>query len=318
VIVAAAKAVRLEAEIARRGGLGLKRVGSELVGPCVRCGGDDRFAINMAKQLWHCRACAAGGDIVDLIQHIDGVDFRTAVRTLAGFETAPPKSETPKLEGQNRPIELTNQNEIDSENTARALRIWDHAKPITGTIAERYLHSRGLRDLPSDVLRFHPSCPFGKTRHPSLLSRYTDIATNEPRVISRTALSAAGNKVGRMSLGPVGGAAIKIDDDANVEYGLAIGEGLETVLAARRLGFRPAWALGSAGAIRNFPALPGIEALTILVDHDEPDQRGRQAGQEAAAAYWHRWNDADRQVRAFSTDKAGADIADIVKRAHHG
>jgi hypothetical protein len=35
----------IEAEIARRG-IVLRRVGAELVGPCPRCGGTDRFSVN--------------------------------------------------------------------------------------------------------------------------------------------------------------------------------------------------------------------------------------------------------------------------------
>ena len=45
--------------------------------------------------------------------------------------------------------------------------------------------------------------------------------------------------------GEANGAAIKLDADEMVTMGLTIGEGIETVLSARQLGFRPAWALGS-------------------------------------------------------------------------
>ena len=41
----------------------------------------------------------------------------------------------------------------------------------------------------------------------------------------------------------------------------------------------------------NFPVLPGIEALTILVDND-----ANQAGQRAAEQCAHRWRDAGREV----------------------
>jgi putative DNA primase/helicase len=104
-------------------------------------------------------------------------------------------------------------------------------------------------------------------------------------------------------------------DDAseNVELGLAIGEGLETTLAGRQLGFGPAWALGSAGALRNFALLDGIESLTLMVDNDPADQRGRRAGGEAATECWRRWKDAGREVQAYSTDKPGTDIADVVE-----
>ena len=51
--------------------------------------------------------------------------------------------------------------------------------------------------------------------------------------------------------------------------GLAVGEGLETVLSAMKLGFSPAWALGDASNLRQFPVLSGIESLTIIVDNDK-------------------------------------------------
>jgi hypothetical protein len=54
-------------------------------------------------------------------------------------------------------------------------------------------------------------------------------------------------KIDHKALGPVGGAAIKLSDDADVTMGLIIGEGLETTLAATVFGLAPAWALGSAG-----------------------------------------------------------------------
>ena len=47
---------------------------------------------------------------------------------------------------------------------------------------------------------------------------------------------------------------------------------------------RPAWAVGCAGNLEGFPILPGIEVLTILVDHDlvvavrKPPKGARNAG----------------------------------------
>ena len=84
-----ARSVPIEAEIERRG-FKLKRAGHELIGPCPRCGGEDRFGINVAKQVWNCRGCGKGGDVIDLVQHLDGVDFIAAGTTLAG-EPPPPK-----------------------------------------------------------------------------------------------------------------------------------------------------------------------------------------------------------------------------------
>jgi putative DNA primase/helicase len=93
--------------------------------------------------------------------------------------------------------------------------------------------------------------------------------------IHRTALTKAGQKIDRRMLGPVAGAAIKIDDATDIEYGLTVCEGFETGLAGRMLGFRPTWALGSAGAIAEFPVLPGIDGLTILAETDDGGANAR-------------------------------------------
>ena len=63
----------------------------ERIGPCPKCGGDDRFSINIRKQVFHCRGCKLGGDVIELVRHLDGVDFIGACTTLAG-EPAPNKA----------------------------------------------------------------------------------------------------------------------------------------------------------------------------------------------------------------------------------
>jgi hypothetical protein len=77
-----AKHVPIEDELARRG---VKLRGKiERSGPCPKCGGDDRFSINTKKQIFHCRGCDTGGDVIALVRHLDGVDFPTALTTLTG------------------------------------------------------------------------------------------------------------------------------------------------------------------------------------------------------------------------------------------
>jgi hypothetical protein len=74
-----------------------------------------------------------------------------------------------------------------------------------------------------------------------------------------------------------------IDPFDAVTTGLHIGEGIETCLAARSLGLRPTWALGSAGAIAVFPILAGVECLTLLAEHDDASARAVNV----CAARWH-------------------------------
>ena len=92
--VSATKVITIEIELAHRG-IKLKRVGRELVGPCPVCGGRDRFAINIPKQIWNCRGCVKGGDIIALVQHLDGCDFGGALNTLAGGRRFPIRISTP-------------------------------------------------------------------------------------------------------------------------------------------------------------------------------------------------------------------------------
>lgn len=94
--IASARAVRIEDELARRGVNLNGKV--ERDGPCPKCGGDNRFSINVKKQLFNCRGCGVGGDVIDLVRHLDGVDFNRACETLAG---EPP----PKANGKDRATE---------------------------------------------------------------------------------------------------------------------------------------------------------------------------------------------------------------------
>jgi hypothetical protein len=192
-------------------------------------------------------------------------------------------------------------------------RIWRGSVDPRGTLAERYLNGRGL-DLPDDlrghVLRFHPLCPWAHKAVPALIAAFHSITkpdNDAPVAIMRVGLNADGSKIAKKMLGPVAGCAIKLDPAENVSHGLGTAEGLETALAVRATGWRPVWALGSAGAIENFPPLAGVEALTIFADNDESG-RGTEAAQACAA----RWSDAGSEVFVRTPNRTGADWADII------
>ena len=156
----------------------------------------------------------------------------------------------PKREG-NAP-----QPNLNDKRTGAALALWREGIDPRGTLAERYLTGRGLElgdDLAGEVLRWHP-------RLRAMVALFRGIRTDRPQALSRTYLDDEGRKLGRKFLGPVGGAAIKLDADENVLGGLHIGEGVETCLAARQLGLRPTWALGSCGAVAAFPSSRGSNA----------------------------------------------------------
>ncbi len=197
---------------------------------------------------------------------------------------------------------------------ARALRIWHEAGDAHGTVVETYLASRDL-DLPdgADVLRFHARCSWrdeelDRTIYvPAMIAAMRAIDNDAITAVHRTRLSSEGCKLGRRMLGIAAGAAVKLDANDVVTMGLAIGEGCETALAARQLGFKPCWAVGSAGAIAAFPVLPGVEALTILAENDP-------ANAKAVEACASRWHQADCEVTVVSPI-IGNDLNDAIQGA---
>src|SRR5258708_36525938 len=86
---------------------------------------------------------------------------------------------------------------------------------------------------------------------------------------------------------------------------LAIGEGIETCVAARQLDIASAvWALGSVGAISFFPVVDGVRELILLAE----------AGPASAGAIkicGRRWQRAKRKV-FLSRSNIGSDHNDIL------
>jgi hypothetical protein len=277
------------ASIAERLGARLKRSGpNERVGPCPVCGGCDRFGVNTRKQVFNCRHCGVGGDTITLVRHVTGLGYHEAISFIGG-EQRPWMTRA-----QAEPPEPS------TDDSAYARSVWNAGVDPRGTPVERYFAGRGLRlddDVSGLVLRWHPGIS-------AMIALFRNIETDAPQAISRTFLDGEARKIARKFLGPVAGAAIKLDADEEVLSGLHVGEGIESCLAARQIGLRPVWALGSAGAISNFPLLSGIDALSLLREHDDANAR-------AAIACGTRWKDAGREV--FDVwPNAGNDVNDAV------
>jgi DNA polymerase I-like protein with 3'-5' exonuclease and polymerase domains len=193
----------------------------------------------------------------------------------------------------------------------RAHHLWGEARPIEGTLAERYLletrriASATVSEL-NGTLRFHPACPFDGIHHPCLLALFVDVFTDEPAGIHRVALTADAQKIGRMMLGSWKPRyrAIKLLPGSGR---LTIGEGIETVLAAKHAaGGGAMWAMGSAASIGTLPILPGFTRLSILVDND-----ANGVGSNTARICGERWRAQQRSVRLLTPRRSGADFNDL-------
>jgi putative DNA primase/helicase len=303
------------AELARA--LGGKRAGRDWMTKCPAH--DERTASLSIREgnagpLVHCFAGCSQRDVIDAL-----------IRR--GLWPSPSRSPG-QTRGPSRPLPPRRSMRRDDRWRLESVaRIWREAHDPHATVAERYLNNRELEiddDLAGRVLRFHPACPWGEgAKAPCLIAAFRpivgDVEESAPPVaILRVGLTSDGEKISRKMLGQVAGCAIKLDVDADVTHGLGIAEGLETAMSLRAIGWRPVWALGSAGAIAEFPVLNGIETLTIFADNDAPApsewsptmEQPVGAGEKAARACQRRWADAGRQVRLFMPRAPGVDWAD--------
>ncbi len=196
---------------------------------------------------------------------------------------------------------------------AAVRRIWNEGKDPRGKLAEKYLRESRKLELPDElagaVLRFHPQCPWrneniGRTdRVPALIVPFRSIDDDNITGVHRIALRSDGTKIGHRMLGIVHRAAIKLDP---IGEKLAIGEGVETCMAARELGYAPAWALGSVGAISFFPVIANVKWLLLLGERGE-------ASAKALRLCRKRWRRADRRVRVTVVmPNVGNDLNDVI------
>jgi hypothetical protein len=217
------------------------------------------------------------------------------------------------IEADTSPVDASAQ----EARIAAALKIWEAAQPAQGTIVETYLDWRGCPLTPTviatDMLRFHPLCPFGGDRAPAMVAWMTDVLTGAPVGVHRTALADDGLSKRVMSNGRPCRMMMGRAKDAVVRFGditggcLGLSEGLETALSAAKIFKVSTWAALSANGMACLPIIPGVKSLTIFADHDaagisaarECKRRYKKAGIEVEVRYpltfGDDWNDHARK-----------------------
>jgi putative DNA primase/helicase len=206
--------------------------------------------------------------------------------------------------------------EDDLARIERAMAIWNEATDPCDTAAEKYLQARRLDlddDLAGGVLRFHPRTPWrnentGKTdRVPALIAAFRSIDDGAITAVHRIRVDQPERwpKTERRMLGVVHRAAVMLDP---IGPKLAIGEGIETCMAARKLDIRPAWALGSVGCISGFPVIDGVKHLVTLAE-------AGQGSREAIKFCGLRWRKAWRKVSVIVPPSGCSDLNDQLMAA---
>ena len=262
-------------EIATQIGAQLKRAGGEWVGPCPRCNGTDRFAVNPNDQVFNCRG-AVGGDVIKMVEHAGNpsadTPFFEAVEIIVGRpaprrdsqvrEHDPELARERREERKDQQIAREEAEQAKQERAAdRAARIFNDSLPILGTHADAYLRRRGIilgADFCGD-LRFAQGLEYrgyadseansetSLGMFPCMVGAIRNLLTGEIIGLHRTYLDARDpiklkppgdqrqNKA-KKSFGSVAGGGILLSP---MRSAMAVGEGIETCLSWYDLGYGP-------------------------------------------------------------------------------
>ena len=228
---------------------------------------------------WTDSATGQHGDLLDLIALNLGIaTLKDTLGEARRFLSLPQKD---RHHVPNRPANR------GSPEAAR--RLWAIGKPISSTLAERYLAKRGLMGLGHlDALRFHPRCYYWREEHrsgnppetwPALLAKVTDLDGRltglhrtwlDPATADKAPVSPP-----RKAMGNLLGHGVRMGEPNGV---LLVGEGLETMISLHLA--LPKMACVAALSANHLAALKlpkGLHRLYIAVD---PDPAGVTAAEQ--------------------------------------
>lgn len=246
----------------------LKRHGREITGPCPKCGGDDRFSVNVDKGVFQCRICHGKGGVVDLVMFCLDKSFPEALTWLCGerSEISPEERQkrTAKAEENKRRQERVAE-KLRAESIDLARKIWrEHLAASEGSPVRLYLERRGfdrerLQELPK-CLRYAPDLAYTVDRGngwetlfrgPAMLASIVDNAGQLVGVhrtwIDLSTLSGKRQIVDPVSgkelpskkvIGSKKGGAIRLTGPRRSSI-LVMGEGIETTFSALVAGVYP-------------------------------------------------------------------------------
>ena len=230
---------------------------------------------------WTDAATGEHGDLLDLIaanQHLSTLrDTLDEARRFLSLPRTEHRDElaTPAVRG--------------SPEAAR--RLWAMSKPVRGTTAQAYIHSRGITDLRDCTsLRFHPRCfyrpdrddePDVRTAWPTLIAAVTDLSGTITGVHRTWLDPSGGDKAAvitpRRAMGDLLGHGVRFGHARDV---LAAGEGVETMLSLRQIA--PTLPSVAALSAAHLAALVLPATLRHLYIAEEADPAGRHGARQLA------------------------------------
>ncbi len=272
-------------------------------GPCPLCGGKDRYRFDdkNGRGTFYCRC--GPGDGFDLLMRLNGWTFPEVASRVEEF-----------LNGQCQSNE-GHQSKTKKDPALAINKILAGTKPVTtGDEVDRYLSSRGLKNIPDSIMTHSSLYESESGKNCSGMVCKIQSASGEVISLHRTFLR-DGMKapVGspRKVLTPIrtlNGGAIRLYP-ATTLVGLA--EGIETSIAAHEEFGIPVWSVMNTNGLETFDPPEGIKSILILGDNDQ-----NFAGQKAAYYAANKLVLKEYQVRVDIPATSGNDWLDeFVKNA---
>jgi hypothetical protein len=231
----------------------------------VRLSGPDHGKGAAGK--WTDAATGEHGDLLDLIALSRGLDrLRDTLEEARAFLALPSDPAVQRQDHFPAPR--------GSPESAR--RLYAMSKPIAGTLAEAYLHGRGIVAVGDEPLRFHPRCYYRPDEDsptetwPALIAAVTDLGDRITGA-HRTWLDRSGHDKApidspRRAMGRLLGHGVRfgVADDV-----MAAGEGIETMLSLHCV--LPSLPMVAALSANHLAALlfpPTLRRLYVARDRD--------------------------------------------------
>ena len=271
----------------------------------LRYGRKGSLAVRTDTGQWFDHESGGGGGVLDLVIHEgEASDRAGAARWLESQGlTDPARARESRSEAHRSSRDRAGavrctthgpSSKASMQDAAR--RLWNETRPLAETPADHYLRARGVGHVAAAVaLRFHPSITHREVpgRFAALVAGVQD-ADGRFVGIHRTYLRADGTgkaalDSARLSLGPIGGGAVRILEP--VDDAVLVGEGIETTAAAVKvLDWRGgAWAALSTSGMRSVVLPESVVRVVVAADRDP-------GGLRAAAALAERLESEGRRV----------------------
>ena len=237
-----------------------------------------------------------GRDVLSFIQSEMGLDFAGALDWSAHFLglsadkpiALPPKIETPKSAAPDQKV-------IDARTQKKikiAKNIWQQTRPVSGTLAARYLHEhRGFIGVVPASYRFHPAVKnFEDGLHyPALVVSASDLEGQVQAIqsvfLDRETAKKAASERPKQTLAPVTGHGVWLSRHPHAPVALV--EGPETALSVFAAKGQE-WSIVCTLSVNNFKTvqLPkDTHDIILVADNDGPGSNSERNVEEAAQQY---------------------------------